>query len=242
MVGIENVIDLDDPSGLKNVSNARAVEMVGDLEMSVRRILIQVNPGDDPATIQAIVSKEMSNYNQATRDTVLAYVNDTRIRSVRWADNALNILGINTIGSTGMLGGGVDYRVLQALSANVVNDIDSLSADTKQRVSQILIDGLAQGQGARELTKDLSDELDMPRARAQTIARTETMKAFNDVSQSQYRRYGIEKVQWLTANDERLCEECAAHDGQQYDIDDAPEIPAHPNCRCVLIPVKEDAG
>ena len=37
------------------------------------------------------------------------------------------------------------------------------------------------------------------------IARTETMRAYNEVSQDQFERYGIEKVEWLAAMDERTC-------------------------------------
>ena len=44
-------------------------------------------------------------------------------------------------------------------------------------------------------------------------------------------------MEWLAALDERMCDVCEAHHGKQYPINDHPEIPAHPNCRCILIPV-----
>ncbi|MBQ7185208.1 MAG: DUF2778 domain-containing protein [Alphaproteobacteria bacterium] len=38
---------------------------------------------------------------------------------------------------------------------------------------------------------------------------------------------------WHSEDDERICDDCAAHDGEVFeDKDDIPEIPVHPNCRC----------
>lgn len=48
----------------------------------------------------------------------------------------------------------------------------------------------------------------------------------------------VEKVNVLTAGDDRVCDDCddIAADGP-YDIDEARDlIPAHPNCRCAFVP------
>ncbi len=47
----------------------------------------------------------------------------------------------------------------------------------------------------------------------------------------------IAKVQWLSTLDRRTCLQCASLDGQEFDIDKGPRPPAHPNCRCTMIPV-----
>jgi SPP1 gp7 family putative phage head morphogenesis protein len=50
----------------------------------------------------------------------------------------------------------------------------------------------------------------------------------------------VEKVEWLSATeDDRVCDECEALNGQIFDIDSVPEIPVHPNCRCCTAPVVE---
>jgi SPP1 gp7 family putative phage head morphogenesis protein len=44
-------------------------------------------------------------------------------------------------------------------------------------------------------------------------------------------------VEWSTAGDDRVCEECESMEGKIMDIDDAHGmIPVHPNCRCAFIP------
>ena len=51
------------------------------------------------------------------------------------------------------------------------------------------------------------------------------------------RAAGVEEVEWVTQADERVCEECGPRDGVIYPIDKVPQIPAHYNCRCIIIPV-----
>lgn len=46
----------------------------------------------------------------------------------------------------------------------------------------------------------------------------------------------VEKVMWVTARDERVCDECGPRDGKIYSIDEVPPKP-HWGCRCVLLPV-----
>lgn len=57
-----------------------------------------------------------------------------------------------------------------------------------------------------------------------------TLKAFRDT--------GVKKVKWVTEKDDRVCPVCGPRDGKVYDIDKVPPKP-HPNCRCILLPVKE---
>lgn len=44
---------------------------------------------------------------------------------------------------------------------------------------------------------------------------------------------GVEEVMWVTAGDEKVCEECGPLDGKVFKIDEVPERP-HWNCRCEL--------
>jgi hypothetical protein len=41
----------------------------------------------------------------------------------------------------------------------------------------------------------------------------------------------------LIEDDEKICEDCLALDGKTFDIDKAPTLPIHPNCRCCYVPV-----
>lgn len=52
--------------------------------------------------------------------------------------------------------------------------------------------------------------------------------------------YGVEMVQWQTADDERVCNECNALDGQIFRITEIPPKP-HWGCRCRFRPVFRSA-
>lgn len=46
---------------------------------------------------------------------------------------------------------------------------------------------------------------------------------------------------WHSEDDERICDDCASHDGEVFeDKDDIPDVPVHPNCRCWVEEVKLD--
>ena len=52
-----------------------------------------------------------------------------------------------------------------------------------------------------------------------------------------YRDDGVEKVRWVTAEDDRRCEECRSRHGKIYPINNIPPKP-HRYCRCYI--EKED--
>ena len=56
---------------------------------------------------------------------------------------------------------------------------------------------------------------------------------------SELRDSGIRKVQWMTAEDERVCADCSDLNGIVFDIDNVPRRP-HIGCRCWLKGVSED--
>lgn len=60
--------------------------------------------------------------------------------------------------------------------------------------------------------------------------------AFGAGMLARLKRQGITKVNWVTAGDGNVCETCDANEaGSPYPIDDIPAMPAHPQCRCVVV-------
>lgn len=77
--------------------------------------------------------------------------------------------------------------------------------------------------------------------RAELIARTELAYAFIEGQKDNFRKMGYQFVRWSAAA-ERTCGYCMSRDGLIYDIDEIDgAIPAHPRCRCTLIPVEADS-
>ena len=40
--------------------------------------------------------------------------------------------------------------------------------------------------------------------------------------------------------DDKTSKICRKRNNKEYDIDNLPDIPAHPNCRCTMVPVITD--
>ena len=58
-----------------------------------------------------------------------------------------------------------------------------------------------------------------------------------DVLIQSFKDAGVEEVEWITQQDERVCAECEPLDGQIFKIDKVPMLPQHYSCRCYIIPV-----
>jgi SPP1 gp7 family putative phage head morphogenesis protein len=94
-----------------------------------------------------------------------------------------------------------------------------------------------------KVTSAYSDRLH--RQRALTIARTETMRASNEGQQEMWAQAiesglltGDEFKMWILTPDDRLCDECAAMEGEvvgiMEDFSTGENPPLHPNCRCTI--------
>lgn len=71
---------------------------------------------------------------------------------------------------------------------------------------------------------------------ASRLIRSETMHQMNEINKVSMKESGVTKVQEIVTLDERTSSECSPHNKKIHDIDKAPILPRHPNCRCVLVP------
>jgi SPP1 gp7 family putative phage head morphogenesis protein len=58
-------------------------------------------------------------------------------------------------------------------------------------------------------------------------------------AQHRYSEYGIKEVEVWADEDERRCEVCGELHEKRYPVNGVMPVPAHPNCRCTVIPVVE---
>jgi len=124
--------------------------------------------------------------------------------------------------------------------------VDDLSKTTIENLRDVILSGFEEEKTVDEIAKEIADVID-DSARAEMIARTETMEAANE-GQSQLWDQAIEdgfltgkeRQVWIVTDDDRLCPECADLDGEEAELDgefpgdggDGP--PLHPNCRCTV--------
>ena len=91
-----------------------------------------------------------------------------------------------------------------------------------------------------ELKNQLQEQFGVSYRRADSIARTEIAHIQTQAAQQRYTDYGIQEVEIWADEDERRCPECGQLHQKRYPVGAAVPIPAHPNCRCCIVPVVEE--
>jgi SPP1 gp7 family putative phage head morphogenesis protein len=139
------------------------------------------------------------------------------------AFNRINIKAVNAM--VGYAGDG------SPLSKLLKNDL----GDAADGVLQALVNGVARGQGADAVAREMIKGLDMGLDRSLLIARTELNRSYRTGSVEQYGESGVTVgFMRLVARDE-ACAACLALDGEMFDT--ADEMDDHPNGRCTCVPV-----
>ena len=129
----------------------------------------------------------------------------------------------------------VNQAALDWLNTRIGWAADQIGEESASQLSQILHDGYAQGLSMQDIASNIQDATCFSDARSMLVARTEIMQASNYGNVQGYKAAGVQQVQWLGADDERECSICYPMNGEIFDIDDAPPLPAstHPACRCI---------
>lgn len=136
----------------------------------------------------------------------------------------------------GNLGGILEARVMAQ-----VQEIKSIPEKYVVAVTRLIADSAVNGVPYSDLAEDLRELVGMAEDRARMIAVTELGKVYNEAAFDRYGQLGVEHVIWVTADDERTCEECAPLDGERMTVGQAHDkLPVHPNCRCTVIADPEE--
>ncbi len=136
----------------------------------------------------------------------------------------------------------VPQTKIELLYQRAFTELEGVTAAMDQQMSRILSTGLVRGDGPRKIARALRDNVSkMTKTRAIVIARTEIVRAHAEGQLDGFEILGIEKVgvqvEWLTAGDDRVCQQCEELEGAIFTIEEARDlIPRHPNCRCAWIP------
>lgn len=111
-----------------------------------------------------------------------------------------------------------------------------------QAAKETLAAALALGKHPFVVARELSDGLNIPLARAKTIARTEILSTYRAVLLETYRANSdvVKEWEWRANLSSRTCAMCLAMDGQRFPLD--TPFGSHVNCRCYPVPVPTGWG
>jgi hypothetical protein len=134
---------------------------------------------------------------------------------------------------------GAVERVMERGAARVTG----INETTRDKINEAIGRGLDSGMSVLQVADAIQsggviDGLNMGSLfddyRAEMIARTELMDAYNATALASYSEAGVSQVQAIDGDGD---EECAARDGQTFDIDEADTIEDHPNGTLDWVPI-----
>jgi SPP1 gp7 family putative phage head morphogenesis protein len=122
-------------------------------------------------------------------------------------------------------------------SGGPVGDLlDALGTDAGRRAREALVSGLAAGKNPRAVGRVLQREAVLSATRAQTISRTEILRAYRTANAVSYARNPdiVKGFRRLAAKSARTCPMCLALDGTFQET--STMLAVHPNDRCTVVP------
>jgi len=193
------------------------------------------------------------------------YIQDSYKRGVTRARYQMQQagFGVPSLSATGgivaSMGLPVHIDRVGLLFTRTFNELKGITDAMAQQISRVLAQGLVDGLGPATLARHLNavilggggdlglvDILGryIPSSRrAVILARTEIIRAHAAAQLQEFKNWGVEgvnvKAEWITAGDNRVCQQCANLEGSVFTLEQAQNmLPLHPQCRCAWLPYK----
>lgn len=109
----------------------------------------------------------------------------------------------------------------------------------QETLDEQLIHCVVAGKKTTQLKNLLQERFNVSYHRADTLVRTELAHIQTEAAKQRYTDYGIQQVEIWADKDERRCDVCGKLHKKKYPVGAPVPIPAHPNCRCCIVPVVE---
>lgn len=148
---------------------------------------------------------------------------------------------------------GMEERTFNVVDKNIVQQIinqiwcadgkswsQRIWEDTQElavMLEEQLVHCVATGKKTTELKKLLQERFGVSYSRADALVRTEIAHIQTQAAQQRYEDYGIQEVEIWADADERRCDVCGELHQKRYPMGAKVPVPAHPRCRCCIVPV-----
>lgn len=152
-----------------------------------------------------------------------------------------------------IINGGLDIAIdfdllrdefIESAIMRPINGVDFSSRiwkNTNQLAQQLKIDlqnSIIQGLSPYKISFKIKNDFSSSAYQAKRLVNTELAKTVMDAQDNIYIHMNeIEQVMWDATLESNTCDFCAALDGKYFDKNNHPPLPAHPNCRCAIIPI-----
>lgn len=134
-------------------------------------------------------------------------------------------------------------RVLSVLSGDspLRGVLDRYGDNAARVIEERLVQGIIQGTGPREVTRQIRRELGsgLNRARLDALVRTTMMDGFRGSLFDSYAAMGLERWVWTASHGSRVCLACLSRSGTVFPMT-TPFMATHTRCRCSPTPYSEN--
>lgn len=110
----------------------------------------------------------------------------------------------------------------------------------RETLDEQLIHCVVAGKKTSQLKELLQERFNVSYGRADALVRTELAHIQTEAAKQRYTDYGVQEVEIWADEDERRCEVCGKLHQKKYPVGAHVPIPAHPNCRCCVVPVVDE--
>ena len=120
-------------------------------------------------------------------------------------------------------------------SERLWSSMSGLQAQLGIDLTNIMTQGLDMRALEKHIKPLIKDDVKNTTYVAHRLAKTETARVQFQAQLNQLHRYDIKRVVWIA--EPSACSICKAIEAKNkglYPIDEVPEIPVHPNCRCTI--------
>lgn len=137
--------------------------------------------------------------------------------------------------------GHFDPSSVERLVGNTANGmplaslLSGTAVGARDAVTHALVTGIVAGQSPRRTARAVQAALGSTQARALTITRTETLRAYRAAAIGAMQQSDVVQTwTWVATLDATTCPMCWDANGSVHDVNES--LDSHPNCRCAAIP------
>lgn len=220
-------------------------QLISDYEALYDKVLLKKAAGEQisPATLyqldkywqlQAQTRKQLNKFG-AYQQSLLSKVFEVFYKKSYTSLKVQGLTAFNTLDENAVrqVLNGVWAADGKSWSQRIWNNTAQLQATLEEG----LIECVAAGKKTTQLKEVLQNRFNVSYGRADTLVRTELAHIQTEAAKQRYTDYGIEQVEIWADKDERRCDVCGKLHQKKYPVGAHVPIPAHPNCRCCIVPV-----
>ncbi len=194
--------------------------------------------------LQAQVEEELRRFARFAEDEIVRQQREAVDAAQEHArELTMEALGVGTLSGVAIAWNRLHTAAVEDLigflqdGSPLRNLLMELGPEVGQGVADALVQGVALGLNPRDVARQVRRRFAMGLARALTISRTETLRAYREAAHRSYEANAdvVKGWIWHAALGPRTCAACLAMHGTFHRLDE--RLDDHPNGRCTPVPV-----